>query len=418
MTGDSRAPLAEIVAIGDELVHGSQLDTNSRWLAEQLERRGVTVARFSVVGDEPVRLRALLAEACGRADVILTTGGLGPTLDDRTREVFAELVGGELWFDASSWPHIVDMLAARGRQAPDSNRRQAMFPFGAEVLANASGTAPGFRLQVQQAAVFCLPGVPREMTEMAERYVFGFVESLRGLQPIVQHVMRVVGPSEADLGERIAEFMRPDHEPTVGITASSGLLTIRIVAQAATREAATSRCLECAASLRTRLGSWLVAEGDATLEELVVARLRERAWTLAMAESCTGGLGAGRLVGVPGASEVLKGGVVAYTNEVKVGMLGVSERTLAAHGAVSEQTVREMARGAVERLGADIGIGISGIAGPGGGSADKPVGTVCLGYQGPAGERAWTVRIPDFGRQFIRDRALLEVWIALLRELT
>lgn len=404
----------EVLAIGDELIHGALLDTNSKFLAGQLEALGVVVQRFTVVSDDPAQLRAAIADCCARADVVVATGGLGPTLDDRTRDAVAELCGGPLVFDAASWQQTQAWLVSRGRPVPDSNRRQAMLPPGAIALPNPVGTAPGFAVTIGRARFFAMPGVPREMHVMLQDHVLPAIQAMPGLTPIAQAWLRVLGPSEAALGERIEAFMHPRREPAVGITASGGLLTIRIVARGATRAAAEAACEATAAELRPRLGSWLFAEGTGELPQLVLDHLRRAGQTLAVAESCTGGLIAARLTDVAGSSDVLKGGVVAYANEVKQGLLEVPAELLAAHGAVSEPVAAAMAQNLRRLAGSDLAVATTGIAGPGGGSADKPVGTVCFAIAGGNGTRAWTVRIPDLGRAFVRDRAVFEVWRALL----
>jgi nicotinamide-nucleotide amidase len=406
--------VGEILAIGDELIHGALLDTNSKYIAGELERLGIGVHRFAVTSDDPAQLRAAVADACARADVVVATGGLGPTLDDRTRDVLAEVCGGELAFDEASWQQVRHWLGSRGRPVPDSNRRQALFPPGAVPIPNPVGTAPGFHVQVGRARFFALPGVPREMKVLLADSVMPWLERLPGLQPTAQAWLRILGPSEALLGERIEPFMVPGRNPAVGITASGGLLTIRIVGTAASREAAAAACEATASELRPLLGDWRFAEGTAELPELVLARLHQRGQTLALAESCTGGLVAARLTDVAGASDVLRGGVVAYANAAKQELLGVPADLLAAHGAVSEPVAAAMASGARTRFGADVGIATTGIAGPAGGSPHKPVGTVCFAVADAAGVKAWTLRIPDLGRTFVRDRAVFEVWRALL----
>jgi nicotinamide-nucleotide amidase len=405
--------VGEILAIGDELIHGALLDTNSKYLAGELERLGVVVHRFSVTSDDPGHLRAAIADACGRADVVVATGGLGPTLDDRTRDLVAEVLGGPMWFDAASWDQVQHWLGSRGRPVPASNRRQAMFPPGAVPIVNPVGTAPGFHVAIGRARFFALPGVPREMKVLLQDSVLPVIARLPGLTPTAQAWLRILGPSEAALGERIEPFMVPGRNPAVGITASGGLLTIRIVATAATAAAAAAACEATAAELRPLVGGWLFAEGTVDLPELVLARLRERGHTLALAESCTGGLLAARLTDVAGSSDVLRGGVVAYSNDSKQALLGVPAELLAAHGAVSEATAAAMAEGARSRFAADVAVATTGIAGPGGGSEQKPVGTVCFALASPTGTRAWTLRIPDLGRTFVRDRAVFEVWRAL-----
>ncbi len=407
--------LAEILAVGDELIHGALLDTNSKWLAGELEAAGAVVQRFTVTSDDPAAMREAFAGACARADVVVATGGLGPTLDDRTRDVVAELLGGPLVFDEASWAQVRHWLGSRGRPVPDSNRRQALMPPGARPFANPVGTAPGFGVRVDRAQLFVLPGVPREMQVMAKDHVLPAVRSMPGITPLAQAWLRVLGPSEAALGERIEPFMVPGRNPAVGITASGGLLTIRIVGTAPTAAAAAEACEATARELRPLLGAWLFAEGTVELPELVVAAFKTRGLTLAVAESCTGGAIANRIVDVPGASAVFRGGVVAYANEAKEALLGVPRARIEAHGAVSEEVAAAMADGARTRFGADVALATTGIAGPDGGTPEKPVGTVCFAVADATGTKAWRMRIPDLGRAFVRDRAVFEAWRVLLQ---
>lgn len=406
---------AEVIASGDELLHGAALDTNSRHVARELEAAGVLVQRFTVVGDSQPDLVLALAEACGRAQVVVLTGGLGPTLDDRTREAAAELAGVPLRFDEGSWQRIQDWLRSRGRPVPDSNRRQALLPAGAQVLDNPVGTAPGFRLQLGRSHLFALPGVPREMHRMLAEHVLPFVRGLPDCRPTAAHFLRVVGTSEALLGERLERWMAPGQDPAVGITASYGLLTVRVVATSATLAAARAACLRTADELRPAIAEWVVAEGTEDLAELAARALLARDITVALAESCTGGLVAGELTDVPGISQVFRGGFVTYADEAKVTQVGVLPELIASHGAVSEPVAAAMAMGAARELGARLGLGITGIAGPEGGTPHKPVGTVCFGLFLDGACRAWTVRIPDLGREFIRGRAVVEALVAILR---
>ncbi|MBL8756216.1 MAG: nicotinamide-nucleotide amidohydrolase family protein, partial [Planctomycetes bacterium] len=268
---------------------------------------------------------------------------------------------------------------------------------------------------VGRARCYALPGVPREMQVLLRGVVLPQVAALPGLTPTAHAWLRVLGPSEALLGERIEPFMVPGRDPAVGITASGGLLTIRIVGTAATRDAAAAACERTAAELRPLLGSWLFAEGTAELPELVVRKFTASGRTLGFAESCTAGLCSARLGDVPGASAVLCGGIVAYDNAVKTGVLDVPASLLAEHGAVSEPVAAAMAAGARLRLGCDLAVAVTGIAGPDGGTPDKPVGTVCFAIADAAATRAWTAKFADLGRQFVRDRAVFEVWRALLQ---
>ena len=407
--------IAEVLAIGDELLHGGLLDTNSKYMAAELEQLGAVVRRITVVGDDPVCLRQAIEESCARSDVVLATGGLGPTLDDRTRDVVAEVNGEALRFDEDSWQQILGWFERFQRPCPDSNRRQAELPASAQALTNTVGTAPGFVVQVGEGLLFAMPGVPREMKVMLRDEVLPRIRVLGELTPTAHHMLRVLGPSEAMLGERVGEHMLPGCNPAVGITASGGLLTVRIVATAASEAEARAMCEQTAAELRPKLGDWLFCEGEAELPQLVLDRLQAAGRSIAFAESCTGGLCAARLTDRPGSSAVLMGGVVAYSNEAKQALLGVPGALLEAHGAVSEEVAAAMAAGARDRFSASCAVSTTGVAGPGGGSDEKPVGTVCFGFADANGAKAWTVQIPDLGRTFVRDRAVFEVWRTLLR---
>jgi nicotinamide-nucleotide amidase len=410
---------AEIISIGDELVHAGLVDTNSSYISQQLGALGVAVQRFTVVGDGPDDLQDAIAGACRRADVVIASGGLGPTLDDRTREVVAKVLQEPLRFDDDSWQQVLAWFARHIRTVPDSNRRQAELPQSATALANSVGTAPGFRVTVHGAELFVLPGVPREMKVLLADHVLPALQHLGALQPTAQACLRVMGPSEALLGERLGEFMLPGRNPAVGITASGGMLSVRLVGTADSEATAATLCEQTAAELRPMLGEWLFAEGLKEVPELVLERLVGQQRTIAFAESCTGGLCAARLTDLPGSSQAFQGGVVAYSNAAKLELLGVPKALLEEHGAVSEPVAAAMAAGARERFSADCAIATTGIAGPAGGTDDKPVGTVCFALataddSGSTDSKAWTVRIPDLGRLSIRNRAVYEVWRALL----
>jgi nicotinamide-nucleotide amidase len=410
---------AEIISIGDELVHAGLVDTNSSYISQQLGALGVAVQRFTVVGDGPDHLQDAIAGACRRADVVIASGGLGPTLDDRTREVVAKVLQEPLRFDDDSWQQVLAWFARHIRTVPDSNRRQAELPQSATALANSVGTAPGFRVTVHGAELFVLPGVPREMKVLLADHVLPALQHLGALQPTAQACLRVMGPSEALLGERLGEFMLPGRNPAVGITASGGMLSVRLVGTADSEAVAATLCEQTAAELRPMLGEWLFAEGLKEVPELVLERLVGQQRTIAFAESCTGGLCAARLTDLPGSSQAFQGGVVAYSNAAKLELLGVPKALLEEHGAVSEPVAAAMAAGARERFSADCAIATTGIAGPAGGTDDKPVGTVCFALataddSGSTDSKAWTVRIPDLGRLSVRNRAVYEVWRTLL----
>ena len=409
---------AEIVAIGDELTHGHSLDTNSRAIARALEAAGADVHRFTVVGDATGDIETALREAGQRSRIVVVTGGLGPTEDDRTRAAAAAAADTDLRFDASSWQQIEARFRALDRTPSPSNRLQAWLPATARALENRWGTAPGFELEVGRATLFALPGVPREMLPMLDLHVLPRVAELLGRSgALVFHDLHVLGITEAELGERIRPWMAEDREPRVGVTAHYGQLSIRIAGRGADAAAAAAACAATAGELRPLVGDLLAYEGREPLHELVGRELIARGTTFAVAESCTGGLVAARLTEVPGISRVFLAGVVTYANEAKVRDLGVPETLLAAHGAVSVEVAAAMALGIAARTGAHLGAAVTGIAGPAGGTADKPVGTVCFALAQGGEAASWQRRLAPLGRTFVRERAVLELLVAVLRRL-
>ena len=404
---------AEVLAIGDELVHGKMVDTNSAWLASKLGDLGWSVTRISVVGDGEEELCQAMRTACERSDVVVMTGGLGPTEDDRTRRAAAALCGEPLRFDEPSWVHIQELLQVytrEGRPVPVSNRLQAEFPQSARVLQNDWGSAPGFSVQVSGCTLYALPGVPREMHAMWGRHLQpALLERSTGRRHT--HNLHVVGCREADLGERLAEFMREGQAMKVGLTASRGQLTVRINGfdLAEVRAAADA--------IRPLLGDHLVYEGEHSLEQEVAQRLIERGVTVSLAESCTGGQLASSLMDAPGISSVFLAGFVSYSLESKVRELGVDPDLLAEHGAVSEAVAGAMAQGAATRTGSRIAVSVTGLAGPGGGSEDKPVGTVCFGVHADGVTVTLERRYGDLGRALLRQRAVREALVQLHRTL-
>lgn len=404
---------AEVLAIGDELLDGQALDTNSQWLADQLALLGYEVNRFTVVRDHEPSLTAAISEACSRSRVVIATGGLGPTEDDRTRNAAATAAGTELVFHDPSWEHIQALFSRRGRDVHESNRRQAFLPATATVIENRWGTAPGFTLTIHKATFYSLPGVPREMQKMFTATV---MESLRqhhpgDTTPLHFHNLYVLGCTEASLSERIQEFMLADQPTRVGITASWGLLTIRIAAPSEAAAEATAQ------HIRPKLGRLLVCEGKHSLVSQVARELIDRHVTCAVAESCTGGLLAAALTDIPGISSVFLAGMVTYSNEAKIRDLGVAEGLVQHQGAVSLEVARAMAEGVVARTGAHLGIAITGIAGPGGGTEQKPVGTVCFGLALDGKITAHECRFGNLGREFIRRRSVWEALATMHRAL-
>jgi competence/damage-inducible protein CinA-like protein len=372
---------AAILSTGDELTTGRTLDTNANFIADKLVAAGLDVTAVIVVGDYPERITWAWHAAMRQAEVIISTGGLGPTADDLTTETLAQIAGRKLILHQDIADRIRQMFAAMGRVMPENNLKQAQFPEGAVIIPNALGTAPGFRLDVQSEHglrhLIVLPGVPREMKPMIEEHVLPWIAQARGTNEVYQsHVFQTFGISESALDEMVAGCVAPE-EGRLAFRAAFPQISVRLTVHGTPAEV-PARLQELAARFRERLGEYLYGEGDTTMEAVVGALLTERGLSLGLAESCTGGLIGHRVTNVSGSSTYFKGGVIAYSNELKQQSLGVRAETLQVHGAVSEGTAVEMATGVRRALGCDLGLAVTGIAGPDGGTPDKPVGTVCF----------------------------------------
>jgi len=382
---------AAIAAVGSELLGSDRLDTNSLRLTEALERHGVELRRKVVVGDDREELARVLRTLAAEHELVLVTGGLGPTTDDVTREAAADALGWTLRLDERLAAAIEERFRAFGRRMPAVNRRQAMVPVGgpegsAEVIPNPRGSAPGLRLDAPGGAtLFLFPGVPAELEGMiADRLVPWLAERSGGARR-ERVALKVASLTESDVEERIAPAYDEFGQEAITVLAGSGEVTVRAVAGGpeATRR---PRLAAMAKRLAGLLGDAVYTDREEEALEAVVGRLlSERRLTLATAESCTGGLVAERLTRVPGSSAYFVGGVVAYSDAVKTALLGVPAALLAEHGAVSEPVARAMAEGARRALGSDWALAVTGVAGPGGGSDEKPVGTVDLAWAGPGG---------------------------------
>lgn len=369
----------ELITIGTELLLGLTVDTNGADVARSLAAHGIRVTRRTSVPDRAEEIRAAVSEALQRTGAVLTTGGLGPTRDDITKKVVADLFAAPLEFDDSVWGSLLARFARLDRKPPESNRSQAEVPRGATVLPNRWGTAPGLWLEGQPGLVIMLPGVPLEMRNLLEHEVVPRLIP-RGSQAVIRSLLvRTSGIPESSLAELVGEVEREIAPVTLAYLPGLEGVDLRLSAWELTPEEADRRLQAAAFLLRERAGINAYGNGESDLAALVLDEARSRGLRLAVAESCTGGLIGVRLTEVPGSSEVFVGGVIAYDNAVKVNLLGVSEALLAEHGAVSEPVAGAMAEGAVRRFGVDGAISITGVAGPAGGSAEKPVGTVWLG---------------------------------------
>jgi nicotinamide-nucleotide amidase len=372
---------AVILSTGDEITTGKVVDTNANYLADKLHEIGIDLAAVITVGDVPDRLEWAWRTGIQLGDVVLSTGGIGPTADDLTTETIARITGRKLFRDEASVETMRRMFATINRVMPENNLKQADFPEGAEVIPNPLGTAPGFHMPVPDgnrvSHLIVMPGVPREMKPMMENWVVPWLGKNRGTNKVFAvRIFQTFGISESGLDQAVAGLIKPE-EGKVGFRASFPQISMKIAVEGEPGEA-ERKLEELSARVREKISGYLFAEGDASMEEVVARLLIEHNIKLAVAESCTGGLIGHRLTNVPGSSKFLLADLVTYSNEMKQELLGVTEATLKAHGAVSEECVREMAAGARKRAGADVGIATSGIAGPDGGTPDKPVGTVCI----------------------------------------
>ncbi len=398
--------LVEILSTGDELLTGQIVDTNSAWLMDRLWDLGVMVRRKTLVGDDRADLLAALTETTARADLVVMSGGLGPTEDDLTAECVAAALGVPLEEDAASLAAIRARFEKLGRTMTPNNAKQARFPRGAVILPNRFGTAPGFRVKLQRAELVCLPGVPAEYRGLCEEAVLPRVAASEREVPAAR-LVKLIGIPESHADQAMRPVMDAPENAGVrfGYRAHWPEIHVKWSVPGPGAEARAERIL---AAVRRLFGDAIFAEGKQDLPQLVVERLVARAERLAIAESCTGGLVAEMVTSVPGASATFDVGVVAYANEAKTGVLGVDAAVLAAHGAVSEPVARAMAEGARRRAGTTWALAVTGVAGPGGGTEEKPVGTVHLAIAGPDGTRTWARRFPG-DRDRIRKTAAYDV---------
>lgn len=369
---------AEIITVGTEILLGDIVNTNSQFLAKELASLGIDVYYQSTVGDNESRLMDTLNESLDRSDIIITTGGLGPTNDDITKEVAAKCFNQELVFYNDIWKDIKQYFEKIGVEPTENNKKQAYFPKDCIILNNSNGTAPGAILKKENKMIIVLPGPPKEMIPMFNNELKKHLENLTNYK-LISRTLRFFGIGESELEDKLSDIINNQTNPTIAPYAKEGEVTLRITAKSYTKDDADNLIDEVENKIKTVVGKYLYGYGETTLEETVAKLLVEKNLTIAVSESCTGGMVSSMLIDYPGISQVFMEGCVTYSNEAKMSRLGVKKETLDSFGAVSTETAIEMAKGVAMNLKTNVGLSTTGIAGPGGGTAEKPVGLVYIG---------------------------------------
>lgn len=404
---------AEIITIGGELLDGSQIDLNAAYLGSRLTSLGAQVVRVSSVPDAVDDIEEVTSRAVGRADLVIATGGLGVTADDRTKQAMARLFGRKLVLNEDVLDRVRAKFDARNLPMPEINISAAMLPEGARPIENQRGTAPGLLFEKGEALLFVLPGVPVELRSMFENFVSPFLEG-RGLRPLAQErLIRTTGLPESEIAERVEPLARRLARTDVVYVPSVMGVDLKVIGRGHTPVEAAKTAEKSQEKISAKLGPYVYARGDESLEKVVGYLLSMEDSTLSVAESCTGGRLGWRMTRVPGSSGYFKGGVIAYSDDLKKRLLGVKAAALRKHGAVSGETASELARGVREKCGTDYGLAITGVAGPSGGTEEKPVGTVFIAVAGESGERVRELQLAG-SRGTIR-RAACQAALELLR---
>lgn len=397
---------AEIICVGTELLLGEVINTNAAYISKKLAECGISVYHQVVVGDNPERLKTALNDAFSRCDLVVTSGGLGPTYDDLTKETVAEYFGMGMRTDEDVLETIKDFFRTRAgglESMPENNLKQALVPEGGYAVPNPNGTAPAIIIEKDGKTAIMLPGPPRELFPLMDGAIGDFLKD-HAESVLVSHNMHVLGMGESEVETVLKDVMLNSLNPTVAPYAGDGEMRLRITAKSENEEEGERLCQEMMKKIsESPVGKFVYGIDVGNTENAVILALKENKMTIATAESCTGGLISKRLTDISGASEVYFGGCVTYANEAKVKLLGVREETLKAHGAVSAETAVEMARGVREALGTDIGVSTTGIAGPTGGTPTKPVGTIFVGISSKLGDRAVALKLsPMRSRDYLR----------------
>ncbi|MBM7623250.1 competence/damage-inducible protein A [Sporohalobacter salinus] len=371
---------AEVISIGTELLLGQIVDTNASYIAEKLAYLGINLYHKTTVGDNQKRLQKVLERSLERSDVVITTGGLGPTDDDLTREAVAKAIGVDLVRDEELEKEIKSFFIDLDREMSANNLSQAYLPAGAEAIINSRGTAPGIIIEHSGKIVISMPGVPIEMKQMMKKRVIPYLHDKVGNKQLIKSkVLKVCGYGESSLETEIKDILDRQTNPTIALLSNKAEVHLRLTAKAESQEKADNLINEVETELRDRLGDSIFGVDNEIMEQVVGDKLKEESLTLAVAESCTGGLIGHRITNVSGSSDYFKQGVVVYSNQAKKDLVQVKKETLSKYGAVSTETACEMAQGVKELANTDLGIAVTGIAGPTGGSEEKPVGLVYMG---------------------------------------
>ncbi len=423
---------AIILSVGDELVLGQTIDTNSAWIDQQLAAVGCEVIADAIVADRQETIEAAIRLAAAHADFLIISGGIGPTADDLTRHALAAVMGVPLELNEAWLARLESFFQKLGRAMPQTNRIQAMIPRGAETIENTAGTAAGIHVKSGisnlKSEIFVMPGVPKEMKIMFERDVLPHIRAKGGGAVILSRTLHTFGLGESSVAEKLGDLMKRDRNPSVGTTVANGIVSLRINARLPSRDEAQQQLDSTTDACRAALGDLIFGADADTLPSVLAASLASARKTICTAESCTGGLLAKMFTDIPGSSDYFAQGWVTYSNEAKHDRLGVSENILNVHGAVSEPVVEAMARAARRLAKSDFALSISGIAGPSGGTPSKPVGTVCIalaippvapgGGRGKGGYQESRVSSRTFhftgDREMIRDRSA-KIALAMLR---
>ena len=392
-----------IVSVGNELLSGDVVDTNSAWIAKRLLKFSVPVISIFKIGDDIALISDTLKRAAQHADIIFVTGGLGPTDDDITRNGITEFIGEDLYFDELAWQRIDNYFKCRGWPASDKNKLQAWFPEGAKIIDNNLGTAPGFKVEFNGKIIVSMPGVPSEMKQMFAESVEPELEKFSDGTVINVKKVKLFGKGESTIAQMLGDLMARDRNPLINCTVSCGVITLYIIATAKNEHTAQQLIDSDLKKLQSIFGDIIFGYDEQQFEHVIGELLRRTGKTLAIAESCTGGLISKMITDIPGASEYFTFGWVTYSNQAKISQLGVDEETINKYGAVSAEVAGQMAVGARAKSGSDYAIAVTGIAGPGGGTEQKPVGLV---YIGIADGNNCDVREFKFSRdrEFIRLR--------------